>query len=119
MGLDINRRRLARVSHAEMTAREYGKYLYLKNKDAIERLFLSYDMLVPDKELERICSTMLHDIFRSTAHCIRNNVEVYFEAMGERKTKYFTLTYARRYGKQRNLETYLIRRIKKSRDTTD
>ena len=110
MGLDMTRRRLARSSHAEMPAREYGKYLYAKHKDTIERLFLKYDMLVPDKDLENICSQMLHDVFRSTAQCIRNNVEVSFNAMGNSKTKFFTITYARRYAKQRNIETIIGRK---------
>jgi hypothetical protein len=100
-----------------MPAREYGKYLYAKHKDKFERLFLNYDMLVPEKEMENICSVMLHDIFKSVSHCIRNNVEVSFTAMKNSKIKYFTISYARRYGEDRNLET-IIRR-KDTRYTTD
>lgn len=112
MGLDMTRRRLARSIHAEMTARNYGKYLFLKNRDTIERLFLSYDMLVPEKELERICGEMLHDIFRSIGICIRFNVEVKFAPLKDRKNYWFTISYRRRNVKASKLENYVTRRHK-------
>lgn len=113
MGLDVKRRRLARSLHAEMYARDYGKYLFLKHRDTIERLFLSFDMLVPEKDLERMCSEILHDIFKSLGICIRYNIEVRFTEYykSAEKSSYFTVKYIRRNGKA-TIEDYIRRRDK-------
>jgi len=101
MGLDYKRRKLARTSHALMSAREYGKYLFLTNKEEIERLFLSYNMLVDESTLEELCGVMLSEIFKSTAQCIRHDVEVVFSPINNKKNSYFKITYERRNNKSR------------------
>lgn len=94
MGIDLKKKRLAKSFHAMMTPRNYGKYLFLKHKQEIELFFLSHDLLVPEEEMEKICSLMMHDLFNSFGQCIRSYFEVRVAPVKSKKNFHFEIKYS-------------------------
>jgi hypothetical protein len=93
MGIDRIKKINAKSFHAEMPARTYGKYLFQKHREEIERFFLSHDMLVPEADMEKACEQMIHDLFISFGRAIKYNVEVRVGPLKSKNNIFFIIKY--------------------------
>jgi len=82
--------------HATLDAEQYGKLLYLKNKDYIDRLLISYGLFPNDMEAEKLCGDLFKNLWKSIGRCIRHDVEVRVGKNSRLGNQLFTIVYAKR-----------------------
>jgi hypothetical protein len=93
--------------HATLDAEQYGKLLYLKNKDYIDRLLISYGLFPNDMETEKLCGDLFKNLWKSIGKCIRHDIEVRVGKNSRLGKQLFTIKYAKRDSRraQNNVRT--------------
>jgi len=100
MGYDSKIRRARFIAktklHAILDAEQYGRLLYLKNKDYYNRLFISYGLFPSDEDAEVICSNLFREVWKNIGKCIYHDVEVRVGKNSRLSNQLFTIKYAKR-----------------------
>jgi hypothetical protein len=99
MGLDSEsrRRKLTAVTkHNLLDPEKYGRLLYLKHKDTIDRMFISHGFFPTEEEAEKFCADLFSQTWKSIGRAIKFDIEVRVGDTSKLKNQLFTIKYARR-----------------------
>jgi hypothetical protein len=82
--------------HSLLDAEQYGRLLYLKNKDYYNRIFISYGLFPSDEDAEVICGNLFREVWKNIGKCIYHDVEVRVGKNSRLGKQLFTIQYAKR-----------------------
>lgn len=99
MGQDSDSRRKKLVSvtrHNLLDPDKFGRLLYLKHKDIIDRLFIRHGFFPTQEEAEKFCADLFSQTWKSIGRAIKYDIEVRVGDTTKLKDQLFTIKYARR-----------------------
>lgn len=82
--------------HSLLDAEQYGRLLYLKNKDYYNRILISYGLFPSDEDAEIICGNLFREVWKNIGKCIYHDIEIRVGKNSRLRNQLFTIKYAKR-----------------------